>query len=171
MKSYSRTPEQNYYAYRCPFGTLTIASNGHAITHIELGVHNFAGANKASALTNKTASEIQEYFWGKRSIFSVPIEPAGTEFQKRVWKALQDIPYGETRIASDIACALGDENAARTVGVAIKKNPIAIIIPSHRIIGANGRMPDATHAQRVSTAILKEEIKYRKQAEANASSQ
>lgn len=159
MLRQNRQSEKSFFSYRCPFGTLTIASNGKAITHIGIGVQNYPGQHKACTLTNKAANEILEYFSGKRREFSVPLEPYGTEFQKQVWALLQEIPYGQTRTAKDLALALGDEKKAQSVGIAIKKNPIALMIPSHRIIGANGRFPDATKQMRITSAILKEEIR------------
>ena len=79
-----------------------------------------------------------EYLEGKRREFDLPLAPAGTEFMLRVWKALQDIPYGETRSYKDIATMAGNSKACRAVGMANNRNPISIFIPCHRVIGANG---------------------------------
>ena len=82
--------------------------------------------------------QLNEYFQGKRNSFSVPLDPIGTEFQKDVWKALASIPYGQTRTYGDIAKQLGNPSAVRAVGAANGRNPISIILPCHRVIGASG---------------------------------
>ena len=84
--------------------------------------------------------QLEEYFAGKRKTFDLPLVPKGTEFQQKVWKALQEIPYGETRTYGEIAAAIGNPKAARAVGMANNKNPIGIIIPCHRVVGANGKL-------------------------------
>jgi methylated-DNA-[protein]-cysteine S-methyltransferase len=82
--------------------------------------------------------QIEEYAAGKRRNFDVPLRLSGTDFQMRVWNALLDIPYGETRVYRDIARAAGNEAACRAAGGAIHNNPISIIVPCHRVIGADG---------------------------------
>lgn len=100
----------------------------------------------ASAATKKTEAlaeterQLREYFAGVRKVFDVLLKPDGTAFFQSVWKALQDIPYGETRTYGDIAKAVGKPKAARAVGMANHHNPIMIIIPCHRVIGANGQL-------------------------------
>ncbi|MBO5330240.1 MAG: methylated-DNA--[protein]-cysteine S-methyltransferase [Anaerotignum sp.] len=84
--------------------------------------------------------QLEEYFAGKRKTFDLPLVPRGTEFQQKVWKALQEIPYGETRTYGEVAAAIGNPKAARAVGMANNKNPIGIIIPCHRVVGANGKL-------------------------------
>lgn len=84
--------------------------------------------------------EIIEFLDGKRKEFTFDIEPEGTDFQKKVWKALRDIPYGETRTYKDIAIAIGNEKACRAVGLANNRNPIVFAIPCHRVIGSNGKL-------------------------------
>jgi methylated-DNA-[protein]-cysteine S-methyltransferase len=91
-------------------------------------------------LLKKAGQQLQEYFAGRREIFDLPLAPKGTTFQLEVWRALQDIPYGETRSYKDIAAAVGNYKASRAVGMANHHNPIAIIIPCHRVIGSNGRL-------------------------------
>lgn len=84
--------------------------------------------------------QIHEYMEGKRERFDVAIHPEGTVFQKRVWQALREIPYGELRSYGDIAKAVGNPKAARAVGAANGKNPIPLIIPCHRVVGSDGSM-------------------------------
>ena len=82
--------------------------------------------------------QLQEYFDGERRQFSLPLAPRGTEFQRRVWAALAEIPYGETRSYGELATALGRPGASRAVGMANGRNPISIVVPCHRVVGANG---------------------------------
>lgn len=84
--------------------------------------------------------QLNEYFLKQRKKFDLPIRFEGTDFQKRVWNALLDIPYGETKTYLQIATQLGDRNATRAVGLANGKNPISIIVPCHRVIGANSKL-------------------------------
>lgn len=86
------------------------------------------------------ATQLREYFAGQRRAFDLAVEPAGTPFQRSVWRALQDIPYGETISYGELARRLGDLKAVRAVGLANGANPIAIVIPCHRVIGANGAL-------------------------------
>jgi methylated-DNA-[protein]-cysteine S-methyltransferase len=84
--------------------------------------------------------ELQEYFEGKRTTFSLTLDPIGTDFQKEVWKALSAIPYGETRSYTDIARQVGNVKAVRAVGAANGRNPISIVVPCHRVIGSSGAL-------------------------------
>ena len=84
--------------------------------------------------------QLAEYFAGNRRVFDLPLDFHGTEFQKKVWAALLTIPFGETRSYAEIAAAIGQPTASRAVGAANGKNPISIIAPCHRVIGANGEL-------------------------------
>jgi methylated-DNA-[protein]-cysteine S-methyltransferase len=84
--------------------------------------------------------QLTEYFAGKRDSFSIELDPIGTKFQKEVWRALTAIPFGETRSYGDLAIQLGNPRASRAVGAANGKNPISIIVPCHRVIGASGKL-------------------------------
>ncbi|MCA9968460.1 MAG: methylated-DNA--[protein]-cysteine S-methyltransferase, partial [Anaerolineales bacterium] len=84
--------------------------------------------------------QLKAYFAGKRTQFDLPLAPEGTDFQRRVWNALQTIPYGQTASYGTIARTIGNAAASRAVGMANGRNPIAIIIPCHRIIGSNGKL-------------------------------
>ena len=85
-------------------------------------------------------TQLAEYFAGTRRHFDLPLHAAGTEFQKRVWRALCDIPYGETTSYGRTAVAVGAPDAARAVGLANGQNPISIVVPCHRVVGANGSL-------------------------------
>lgn len=88
----------------------------------------------------ETERQLNEYFDGKRSSFSVPLNPIGTQFQNEVWQQLSAIPFGETRSYQQIANQLGHPRATRAVGAANGRNPIAIIVPCHRVIGSSGKL-------------------------------
>ena len=88
----------------------------------------------------ETARQLNEYFAGKRNHFELDLDFSGTEFQKKVWEALLTIPFGETRSYSEIAIQIGNARAVRAVGAANGKNPISIIAPCHRVIGASGAL-------------------------------
>ncbi len=88
----------------------------------------------------EAARQLEAYFSGKLQSFNLKLAPEGTDFQKSVWKALCEIPYGETRTYKEIAVSIGKPKAYRAVGLANNRNPIAIIIPCHRVIGSNGKL-------------------------------
>jgi len=96
--------------------------------------------NKNHPLLSETEKQLKSYFEGHLKTFSVPLEFIGTEFQKKVWHALRTIPYGETRSYGQIAQQIDHPKAVRAVGAANGKNPISIITPCHRVIGANGKL-------------------------------
>lgn len=130
----------NYYVYNTPLGRLTIASDGSSITHVLFGACELEGIKRPTALTNMASNQLQEYLAGKRKAFDLPLAPSGTEFQLRVWHALRDIPYGETRTYAEVAEMIGSPRSSRAVGSANNRNPIAMIIPCHRVIGAGGNL-------------------------------
>lgn len=124
-----------------PVGKLTLISNGRALTHLEFEEPRYPAPRHPRGDDNvidKSRRELDAYFAGRLRAFTVALAPQGTEFQQRVWNALRAIPYGETRSYAQQAAAIGAPNASRAVGLANGRNPIAIIIPCHRVIGANG---------------------------------
>jgi methylated-DNA-[protein]-cysteine S-methyltransferase len=96
------------------------------------------GREPANTVLARACEQLAEYFAGSRTTFSIPLEPVGTPFQRRVWEALRAIPYGTMLSYSDLARRLGDVRATRAVGAANGRNPIPIIVPCHRVVGANG---------------------------------
>ncbi|HUI53609.1 MAG TPA: methylated-DNA--[protein]-cysteine S-methyltransferase [Bryobacteraceae bacterium] len=96
--------------------------------------------NNDNALLREVATQLQEYFAGKRREFRLVLDMQGTEFQKRVWRQLETIPYGETRSYAQIAGAIGRPKAVRAVGAANGANPIPIVVPCHRVIGSSGKL-------------------------------
>jgi methylated-DNA-[protein]-cysteine S-methyltransferase len=88
----------------------------------------------------ETERQLSQYFLGIRTAFDLPIEPNGSNFQEKVWRALREIPFGETRSYLDLANAVGSPKACRAVGAANGKNPLAIVVPCHRVVGASGAL-------------------------------
>lgn len=126
-----------------PVGPLTLISDGEALAHCEFENPRYgyeaapAGRDKILDLARR---ELDLYFAGKLKTFRVRVAPRGTPFQQRAWAALQKIPYGVTRSYGQQAAAIGSPQASRAVGLANGRNPVAIIIPCHRVIGANGSL-------------------------------
>jgi methylated-DNA-[protein]-cysteine S-methyltransferase len=102
----------------------------------------------------ETERQLAEYFARARTRFDLPLEPEGTEFQKKVWNALTAIPFGQTRSYVDLAKAIGSSKAARAVGAANGKNPISIIVPCHRVVGANGALTGFAGGIETKAALL-----------------
>jgi|HubBroStandDraft_5_1064220.scaffolds.fasta_scaffold268992_1 methylated-DNA-[protein]-cysteine S-methyltransferase len=136
----------NYCYLDSPIGKLLIAGDSDAIHQI-----NFAKNGKPSrpeaewqessrGPLAQAARQLTEYFAGKRTDFDLPLAPEGTEFQRSVWRRLQEIPYGETISYGELARRVGNPKASRAVGAANGQNPIPIVIPCHRVIGANGKL-------------------------------
>lgn len=121
-----------------PIGYLTVMAHGDAITSIAFG--GTAETIPASALLREAKRQLEEYFAGRRRVFDLPLSPHGTEFQRRVWTALETIPYGETRTYAQIASAIGSPKACRAVGMANHCNPLPIVVPCHRVIGSGGQL-------------------------------
>lgn len=129
------------WCYETTLGKIVLKENGQAVTGLRFGEEIPEGIKiEETPLLKTAAAQLREYLAGKRQDFSLPLEPRGTDFQKKVWKALLDIPYGVVRSYKDIAVAIGNEKACRAVGGANNKNPIAIFIPCHRVIGAGGEL-------------------------------
>jgi methylated-DNA-[protein]-cysteine S-methyltransferase len=132
---------KSYFFYQTAMGRLRISSDSGYITGIsffETVLPDFI--ERETPLLQKMYLELEEYFERKRYTFDIPIKPAGTPFQQSVWSALLAIPYGETRSYKEIAVFIGNPAACRAVGLANNRNPIPIVIPCHRVIGANGAL-------------------------------
>ena len=126
----------NYAIYDFPCGRLKIGFTETAIRYVLFTDEK--GSGTPSPLSNLAAAQLYEYFEGKRQSFDLPLELQGTEFQKKVWAALSQIPYGETRSYKDIAQSINCPKGFRAIGQANHNNPISIIIPCHRVIAADG---------------------------------
>ncbi len=133
---------KNMFFYDTKIGRIAITDDGKNI----IGVERADGVNTKdmnvceTELLKEAAEQLVEYLDGFRKTFDLPLNPQGTEFQKKVWNALCDIPYGETRSYKQIAEAVGNHKASRAVGMANNRNPIMIFIPCHRVIGSNGSL-------------------------------
>lgn len=136
-------------------GKLTLVADEESVKEIRFGWEIKEGEKEENhPLLQWTRRELEEYFQGKRKEFSVPLKPDGTEFQKKVWKALTEIPYGETRTYGEVAAAVGNDKASRAVGMANHCNPIPVIIPCHRVIGKNGKLTGYAGGLEKKTALL-----------------
>lgn len=131
--------KSTYFTYSTIHGPITISANGRGITRVSFEPQALEGVNQATELTNRAATQIQEYLAGKRRDFDVPIDPAGSAFQKEVWAEVGMLSYGTSCSAADVADALGKPGAHRSIGTAIRKNPLPILIPTHRV-----DLPNAT---------------------------
>ena len=134
---------KNLYHYETPIGKIGIAEQDNKLTNIffegeAIAFETFQ--NQETPILKEANKQLQEYFTGQRTEFSLPLAAVGTAFMLRVWNALSAIPYGETRSYKEIAIATGNGKACRAVGMANNRNPIAIIIPCHRVIGSNGAL-------------------------------
>ncbi len=132
---------KNLYFYDTILGVLGISDNGKEIIEVFFGEENLGDLKiKETDLIKEAYNQISLFLQGKLKEFDLPIYLEGTVFQKKVWKALRDIPYGETRSYKDIAEEVESPKAYRAVGMSNNKNPISIIIPCHRVIGSNGKL-------------------------------
>ena len=122
-----------------PIGLLRAEADENGVTLLHFDAASAAGES-TNAVLEKLRAELAEYFAGKGNDFSVPVNPAGTEFQKRVWGELRRIPHGKTISYDDLAHRIGKPTAHRAVAQANGANPICILIPCHRVIGKNGRL-------------------------------
>jgi methylated-DNA-[protein]-cysteine S-methyltransferase len=145
MKQTKRSESGTSFSIRTasPVGELIIHSNGRAIcaiTNAQPEDQAVPTETPNHPELTQAVLELSEYFAGKRTAFTFPMEPEGTPFQKSVWDALLKIPYGKTATYGQIAMAVGNPKGARAVGMACNKNPIWIVVPCHRVIGSNGSL-------------------------------
>ena len=142
------------------FGMIELYEENDAITRIRL----YSGEtpelvpipcrNAPTPLLEEAEQQLNEYFCHLRTEFDFPIAPAGTAFQQAVWEQLDQIPYGETRTYGQIAAALGKPGAARAVGAACRANPLWLVIPCHRVVGADGSLTGYAYGPEVKQALL-----------------
>lgn len=122
-------------------GKITLVEEDNAI--IEMCINHetkLKTTSKETKLLEEAKKQLEEYLARKRKVFSVPLNPQGTDFMRKVWTTLKEIPYGEVKTYGQIAKEIGNPKAARAVGMANHKNPIPIFIPCHRIIGSNNKL-------------------------------
>ena len=133
--------EQLYsFIYDSPIGPLTLIASEEGLVALEFGKKKRKDCIDDSKRLAPYRKQLDEYFAGKREDFTIPLDIRGTDFQKRCWQQLLKIPYGQTRSYRQIAEAVGNRNAVRAVGLANGQNPIAIIVPCHRVIASDGTL-------------------------------
>jgi methylated-DNA-[protein]-cysteine S-methyltransferase len=146
MTSTTTTPHTIMYTtLDSPIGELLLLGDGRALRGLYMQggrrpVAIRSGWERSAAPFASVCAQLQEYFAGRRSAFELSLALTGTPFERQVWRALQAIPYGETSSYGELARAIGHPSAARAVGVANARNPIAVIVPCHRVIGASGAL-------------------------------
>lgn len=128
-----------HYTYSTVLGDVTFVEEDGALLAISTRISN-EGICQETALIKEAHRQLDEYLKGERKTFRLPLNPKGTDFQKRVWKALCEIPYGETRSYKQIAETIGNPKAVRAVGMANHRNPLLIVTPCHRVVGADGKL-------------------------------
>jgi methylated-DNA-[protein]-cysteine S-methyltransferase len=132
-----------YQIVESPIGPLLLLADDTALTGIEFAPHHHHPAGRAGwkdggPILAEAARQLEAYFSGERLEFDLPLDAAGTPFQQRVWKALREVPYGQTRSYGEVAERLGVPGASRAVGLANARNPWPVVVPCHRVIGAGG---------------------------------
>ncbi|RDV26836.1 methylated-DNA--[protein]-cysteine S-methyltransferase [Alteromonas aestuariivivens] len=125
--------------FTSPCGVLEVVADDRGVTAVRFVEHQ-PDRSCESPITQRTCTQLQEYFSGARHSFDVPLAAKGTDFQERVWQQLTRIQYGHTASYADIANCIDNPTAVRAVGMANGRNPIAIIVPCHRVIGSNGTL-------------------------------
>lgn len=130
---------RRYAFYEFDFGILKIGYTDTAVVLLKR-VEQLDADNEPSALSNLAFAQICAYLRGQRKTFDFPYELHGTKFQKDVWEALRQIPYGQTRTYGQVAAEVGNPKAGRAVGMANHENPLMIVIPCHRVVGSDGKL-------------------------------
>jgi methylated-DNA-[protein]-cysteine S-methyltransferase len=136
--------KENFFM-ESPLGTLTLVNADGVLSGIYMPEHKRGPQSEAIGTRvrsgfEQAASQLQEYFERKRTVFTLLLAPEGTDFQQRVWAQLRNIPYGETRSYAQLADAIGNRAAIRAVGLANGRNPLSIVVPCHRVIGSDGSL-------------------------------
>lgn len=127
-------------SYKSPLGFLILKSDGESVTGISFSESEFQEMDHECALLRECKKQLEEYFGGKTLEFDLPLSPVGTPFQRKVWAELMKIPKGQTITYHELAIRLGDPKLVRAVGTANGRNPVAIVIPCHRVIGAGNKL-------------------------------
>ena len=130
---------QYQISFKSPLGFIVLKSNGELVTEISFAENEILEQHSCKVL-EECRGQFEGYFSGELMEFDLPLAPEGTEFQQKVWAELLKIPYGETITYMDLAVRLGDPKCIRAAGTANGKNPIAIVIPCHRVIGAGNKL-------------------------------
>ena len=153
--------KQFYKQMESPVGKLKLVANSQALVavlweqerpnRVKLGTPMF---DPKHPILLETERQLREYFLVQRTQFDLPLEPNGSNFQKKVWQALREIPFGQTRSYLDLANAVGSSKASRAVGAANGKNPLSIIVPCHRVVGSDGSLTGFAGGLQAKAALL-----------------
>jgi methylated-DNA-[protein]-cysteine S-methyltransferase len=167
----THTPQKTYYTYIGPFGVFSIAGEGDAVTAVTFGdfeaLPDFARDDAMlhpSIATNDCANQLLQYFAGKRQVFDVKMQMDATDFRRDVWEAILGVAYGETATATQIARDIGRSSAHRAVGQACNECPLAVIVPTHRIIPADGYIARTDSAAKIAIGLRNLEASYMKKS-------
>ena len=145
----------DFCQFDTPWGPMALAAEGDAITRLYLPNTPIPRiASQETPLLARAREQLTEYFHRRRKVFDLPLAPQGTPFQKRVWAALEAIPYGQTRAYRDIAREVDSPRGFRAVGMANNRNPIPILIPCHRVVGSNGSLTGYAGGLALKQALL-----------------
>ena len=151
---------ERFWYVPSPVGTLTLSQEGSALTGLRFGRLPREGVEEATPLLQEAARQLEAYFAGERRAFSLPLDPRGTDFQRRVWQALLQIPYGETRTYGELAAMVGNPRACRAVGGANHRNPLSTPPPSHRVVGTSGKLTGYAGGLEAKSFLLGLEARY-----------
>ena len=144
-------------SFKSPIGLITVYAEGDQIVAVKWGTKHAVKHNSTNPVLIEAKQQLTEYFRGERQCFQLPIRPAGTEFQLAVWKALEDIDFGELKSYVDIARKIGKEGAVRAVGNALGKNPLPILVPCHRVVNNGRGLGGFTGGMKIKKFLLKHE--------------
>ena len=150
-----------FWMFESPVGTIALAAEEEALVRLYL-----PNTPTPRLMPHKTPlmewaeGQLMEYFRGERQSFDLPVAPQGTEFQTRVWQALREIPYGQTRSYGEIARQIGSPKGFRAVGMANHRNPLPILIPCHRVVGSNGKLTGYAGGVELKGRLLELEKKF-----------
>lgn len=145
--------------YKSPLGLLVLKSDGVSVTEIAFSENGPAESQECAVLL-ECRQQLEDYFCGKSFAFNLPLHPKGTEFQKKVWDELLRIPQGETITYHELAVRLGDPKCIRAAGTANGRNPLAIVIPCHRVIGTGNKLTGYAGGLGRKLWLLEHELKY-----------
>lgn len=126
--------------FRSPIGTVEVVGTETGLKGLQFVPGEPGGPSESDPVLEAALAQLDEYFLGERRGFSLRLELEGTDFQRRVWRELQKVPFGQTVSYGEVAAALGMPKAARAIGQANHHNPVSIIIPCHRVVGGDGRL-------------------------------
>ena len=151
-----------------PLGALTLAATDRGLRQLGFGNQLPAAARLAPKhpVLVQAAAQLEDYFAGTRTMFGLPLDPKGTSFQQQVWALLEAIPYGETTTYGALARQLGDPGKARAVGLANARNPLAIVVPCHRVVGTSGALTGFAGGLGAKAFLLRLERRIRPTSEA-----